>query len=284
MDPYEVLNLPLNAARTRACTVEQVRYNYKQLARQLHPDKRGPDVTQEDATYVFQVLTDAYKRVVADFELCRLDRMHDELKQGSQEAAAAAAATRPASFASNGGPQGGRAFKFSIAKFNRVFEDVRERPVDDRGYGDWMARNPASREQAEREERARLRKQMAIQKYRDPEPTPLGRSQIAFTELGRTRVKDYGGNGFSDYRIAHTTTRLADEQAKIEADMRKVSFDAFSKAREKADYTMTEEDHRAERWRQAERERFEQRRQRALSQQDRAMTEQFERANRLLLN
>lgn len=288
MDPYEILNLPANGARS--CTLEQVRFNYKQLARQLHPDKRPDTVSQEDATYMFQVLTDAYKRVVAEVERHRIERTHDELKRGAQDFFGGGGGVDPAAAAKfaggGGGGDGGKKQRFNIAKFNKVFEDVRVSAAEDRGYGDWMNKNPASLRQAEEEERARIARQTALQKYRDPEPTPLpGRCarQMTFTELG-SRRKDFGGVDFSDYRIAHTTTRLADEQARQQAEANRVSYEALKRERESATFEMTAADLRAEELRRSEQARLEERRRRTLERQDEVMTRQYERANRLLLN
>lgn len=285
MDPYDVLNLPPRSATAAACTIEQARYNYKVLARQLHPDKRAPGVTNEDATYMFQVLTDAYKQVVSDIERARVDRTHHELR--SDSASASGTGNGAGTLAH---PEGDS--KFNISKFNKVFDDIRQQPAEDSGYTEWMNKNPATLQQAQEEERARIAKQTTIQRYRDPEPTPLpGRaSSIPFTELGQTRNADFGkGHGgaqtfFSDYRIAHTTTRLADERAMQAAEAQRVSYEALKAARETATFEMTEEDQHMERLRNKERERLEMRRQRALKIQDKQMVDQYDRASRLLLN
>lgn len=284
MDPYEVLNLPPNSART--CTVEQVRHHYKALARQLHPDKRSPDVTQEDATYMFQLLTEAYKHVISEIERCRIDKTHTELKKAAMDAVGGVKPTSSAlqRFASNKGE------KFNLAKFNSVFENVSVKSESERGYSDWMRNVSASVETAEEEHQRRLRRQMQMQVYKDPEPTALPntsrstRNSISYTELGSTSVDDYGSDKFSDYRIAHTTIRLAEEDRKAQADAMQMSYESLKASRESANFAMTDQDVIAERMRAREKERAELRRRRALAQQDRQMQEMYEKANRLLLN
>ena len=64
-------------------TIEQLRYNYKVLARQLHPDKRR--VSAEQATEMFQVLTNAYRSLVELLEKRRADRTFLELRQGARD-------------------------------------------------------------------------------------------------------------------------------------------------------------------------------------------------------
>jgi len=276
-DPYEVLNLPPASLGGTSCTADQVRTNYKLLARQLHPDKRPPTVSQEDATYMFQVLTDAYKRVIADIEIRRADRTHLELKHMSRAAD------------DGGGGGGGDGTKFNIARFNSVFEEVRPTITDDRGYRHWMDTTPATQTHAEAVEQARLRKQGALQKYRDPDPMPLtGRQRTtAYSELGVARTRDYSGRvgevDFSDYKIAHTTTRLADPASKSRADAQVMSFDAIKQARENANFDMTDEEVQVEIRRKMDKEHAEIRRRQVLSRQDRIISDVYDRSSRLLL-
>ena len=52
---YEVLGVPHDA------TADEVKKAYRKLALQLHPDKRGADVTEDEANERFQRLVLAYK-------------------------------------------------------------------------------------------------------------------------------------------------------------------------------------------------------------------------------
>jgi len=313
-DPYEVLNLPPASLGGTSCTPDQVRTNYKLLARQLHPDKRPGNVSQDDATYMFQVLTDAYKRVMADIELRRADRTHLELKNMSRDGDGRGGDKRGGDGRGGDGRGGdgrggdgrggdgrggdgrggdGRGDdggqKFNIAKFNSVFEEVRPTITDDRGYRQWMDTAPATQTHAEAVEQARLRKQGALQRYRDPDPMPLtGRQRTtAYSELGVSRTRDYSGRAgevdFSDYKIAHTTTRLADQAAKVKADAQMRSFDAIKQARENANFDMTDEELHIEVRRKMDKERAELRRKQVLERQDRIISDVYDRSSRLLL-
>ena len=84
-----MLNLP-----RYGFTVDQLRYNYKIIALQLHPDKRPTSMSHEQATEAFQVLTAAYRQLMAELEGRRPDRSFDELKAGFTSSPAAS--DRPA--------------------------------------------------------------------------------------------------------------------------------------------------------------------------------------------
>lgn len=217
MQAHDVLNLP-----REGYTVEQLKYNYKALARQLHPDKRRGRMTAEQATEMFQVLTAAYRALLARFEEAGggrdgRERTHRELRDEARRhfdsaGGAPPPPTRMAAAAADH-QQGG----FNVARFNDVFEGNRlPDPVVDGGYGRWMS-------DTDPDDAARRRKdERRLQLARVVEPTPVAVSRrgcVAYSELGASGVEDYSradaaGQAiqFTDYRLAHTTSRLADER------------------------------------------------------------------------
>jgi hypothetical protein len=164
----------------------------------------------------------------------------------------------------------------------------------DGGYGDWMKRIQ-SQADVEAAEQARHRKQLQLQKYREPEAAgTFAKKQTAFTELGSSVVTDYGGRiergrvDFCDYRIAHTTTRLADPKDVLDAEANAKgglrSVEAIKAERENVPYDMTERDLRIHQRRQKEVQMQEERRMRQLSSLDRDIGKAHDVANRLLLH
>lgn len=289
LDAYAVLNLPKRALSLGSLRVEQVRANYKVLAMQLHPDKRPRGMTQEQATHMFQVLTNAYREVLGDLEMRRVDRPFEELRGEARQMSSGSSSSSSSKIAPLGTGK-----EFDFARFNKVFDEVRVRdPVMDGGYGDWMHRIQ-SQADVEAAEQERNRKQMQLQKYQEPEAMGMfAKKQTAYTELGSATVVDYGGRiergrvDYCDYRLAHTTTRLADPKvlkdaaARSQGDLR--SIEALKAERANVPYEMNDVDQRAYQRRQRELQRQEERRVNHLNSLDRAIGKAHDVANRLLL-
>lgn len=200
LDPYKVFKV------TKDFALDDVKRKYKRLAVKLHPDKNPGDPR---AAGLFQAISQCYQRLLEDYCARAADRQFSELKHESRAAAAMAAERAPA--AAHGGEQ-----RFDLETFNRVFEEHRQRDVLDEGYGRWMADTPAEKDVAER-----LRTRLAVTQHAG-HPTALQTTAPGTTyELGMQRVQDYSApvvssNGrraglvYTDYRLAHTTTRLVD--------------------------------------------------------------------------
>jgi curved DNA-binding protein CbpA len=282
MDPRDVLNLPSEF------TVEQLRHHYKALARQLHPDKRRVSDTQ--ATETFQLLTEAYRALLDGLERKRMqsqERSFSELREdarSSERAPDEAVRARPAKASVPVGS--GQAFDAS--RFNRAFDENRmPDPVVDGGYGRWMQETQPEqaarllREAQRRQHDDHQRRLGAVQVYREPEPLQLtNRSTVAYTELGATGVDDYSRGEvcarhsiqYTDYRLAHSTERLAEEEdfaAAVERTSRELrSMKALQTHRANISYEMNADDQRAYDAAQRAKEQRERDRMRALSRYD----------------
>lgn len=268
MDPYTVLNLP------RGFTLEQLKYNYKVLARQLHPDKCGARISREQATATFQVLTAAYRALLAEHEMRVADKPFYELRDRAREKR-----EEPQDVAGKS--------RFDLTRFNNVFDETRVGDEEfDNGYADWMTRtDPGDRREAERNRQ--------LVKYVEPEPVTVSRKGTAkYSELGTGRVKDYSRNDvvntsqavqFTDYRVAHTTSKLADEQswATLRPDFR--SIDELQSHRAAMPMVMTPEEASAQAARAAKAKAREDRRSIALIERDAAVAAHYERAHTQLL-
>ena len=269
MDPHDVLNLP-----REGFSRDQLKFNYKALARQLHPDKCK--MSSEAATQLFQVLTEAYRKLSDELDRKHVDRTFMELRDGARR-------DQPPDERANE-PVGKR---FNIEKFNRVFSENRlEDPIFDTGYGKWM--NETDPEVANKTGGRNLIR------YEEPQPMIFtNKSTVPYTELGATKMDDYSCTEtarhsiqFSDYRLAHTTTKLATEEeiraAEERAKKELRSVDVLKKHRAKISYTMSDADARREEQRAMEREDAERRRLASLSAYERTL-EQFEQRTKFLL-
>lgn len=282
MNPHEVLNLPPSGF-----TVEQLRHNYKVLALQLHPDKRNCSL--DIATQMFHVLTDAYRTLLSRLEARKEDSDFASLRQDflahrrqqEREAEAAEGGQR----SGEGGGKG-----FNVNRFNNVFAQNRvPDPVADAGYEQWMKENDPDNPATARKAAALIRRHRGD----EPEPTSTSRACIAYSVLGETGVVDYSGRlksravPYSDYRIAHTTERLATDEEFARAELRIArelrSVEELEKHRSGISYTMTEQEARQEQARARERDQSERQRMDALDAYDRMINEVHTRTTRLLI-
>lgn len=272
MDPHLVLNLP------HGFTMEQLRYNYKALAKQLHPDKSGGRLSAEQANATFQVLTDAYRALLADLARRTNDKPFDALRASARDHSHSQSVTGMVPPATK---------DFSIDRFNRVFDKNRMNdPVADGGYGDWIRNNDPERG-VPKDDAARNRQ---VIRYVEPVPVSMNRkSTVAFTELGVDRVDDYSrddatrhGIQFTDYRVAHTTTRLVDED--VGKDRKGFnSMEDIKSHRANLSYAMSDEDAQAYAERLQAEKLAEARRVEQQNMYDRRLEAHFERVHRKLL-
>ena len=201
-DPYKILCLD------RKFTLDQLRRNYKRLALQLHPDKCRLDV--DTATNIFQILTRAYKKLLHEYETQRVaDKTFDELK---------APYVDPSAPADNDQHDEQRrrqpvsSKNFDPEKFNAFFAQHRMKLPEDEGYSTWISESSSSTS-------SNIESRRDIIKHSHPEPVNIVKS-IAYLELGVDRIDDFSkppsstdrrnALQFTDYRIAHTTSKLVD--------------------------------------------------------------------------
>lgn len=293
VDPLDVLNLP------QEYTMDQLRYNYKLLARQLHPDKRvAHHMTPEQATETFQLLTWAYKILVERLEgrgtghdfhaLRQASRQHHQQQAPPDTAPSASSKRSGGNKASSSDKRG-----FNIDKFNRIFDENRlDDPVRDGGYGRWM-------EDADPDSKRNQLSMIAHSGRRaedEPIPVALGKSAFYTDIVAVGGVEDYSRHDlassknaiqYTDYRIAHTTARLADEDeisvATERAHREARNIEVLKQTRGNLSYTMSPQEEAA--WREKERRREEAERMRleAISSYDIMLDRFHQRTSRLLL-
>ncbi len=274
LDPYKVFKVPKDFA------LDDVKRKYRRLAVKLHPDKNPGDPR---AAGLFHAISHCYQQLLEDYCTRTADRQFSELKQESRAAAAMATERRPTQPASAAASEP----RFDLETFNRVFEEHRQRDVLDEGYGRWMQDTPAEKEVAER-----MRTRLSVSLHTG-QPTALQTTAPGTTyELGMQRVQDYSapvvsshgrraGLVYTDYRLAHTTTRLVDSD---DPDRIRRSFANVQQLQqhraEKRD--MTEEEAAEEAERQERERAAEEARLQRLRRRDVRAAQHFERVHSLL--
>jgi hypothetical protein len=127
-------------------------------------------------------------------------------------------------------------------------------------------------------------------KYTDPTPVTVSRRGcVEYSELGLESVNDYSrgdaarhGIQYTDYRIAHTTSRLVDE-AVNEGRKEFRTIDELQQHRATMSYNMNDSEAQAYADRKRAEEDSEDKRQRLQSQYDHRMKAHFERVHQSLL-
>lgn len=275
MDPYKVLELPKNF------TLEQLRSNYKRIAVQVHPDKGGSD-------YLFKAVTLCYQKLKKEHDLRKADALFYELREKAGEHTVRAPPLR-------------KGETFNADRFNKMFEEhkIADDEPSSEGYAGWMSRSDPRREDLDVknsigkfsldkfnrafESTPVSKDSRVLTRYRDPLPA----QQVVAAELGVQKIDDFSGhdaNGklvFTDYKVAHTTTRLVDPSS-VRARKEFRSVEDLQASREKVRYTMSEKErHMYEKARIKDEER-ERARVSALRQRDEFIERQYQKLTQLL--
>lgn len=282
MNPYEVLGMPQNF------TLEQLRDKYKTIAMKVHPDRPG------GSDYLFKLVTAAYKELVKNHASRMDDKQFQELKKESRRE------IQP--------QKEGKTSSFNINKFNRVFEENKlPDEAADTGYKEWMSRTqPAPQKQQVKVSKKLVNKfnidrfneafdqipasqsSKTITKYKEPAPMISSASRLTCTELGVDKVNDYSGDAqksglvFTDYKKAHTTTRLITPEMLKKGELKQLSLDHVEKERSSISYTMTDKEkdeyeRKLKNYEHKEKQRLE-----AIRKKDRLIEQQYMRLNNLL--
>lgn len=235
VNPYDVLGVGPNF------TWEELKAAYRRTALLVHPDKGGSEK-------LFEVVTESFRQLGEEYKFRQGGRHHHELKRDAEAYWADRGGPRgpppmpenPRGRAGAGGSAGPADF---LQRFNQTFEEHRLDDEDTaRGYADIMEKSTGRREDiavsrafegkySRKKFNAHFEKVTAPSEnaevivYREPEPLVSARG-MQFSELGAAGAKDFtvtaedaratGGLQYTDYKVAHTTTRLVDPRAVAE--------------------------------------------------------------------
>lgn len=237
-DPYSVLDLPHTP---HALNPEQVKANYKALARQLHPDKCGGRLSTQESTLAFQALTHAYRAVMEEVRACQAESIEHMRKSFVRFA------NGQMNQQEEGKGKGSNSNKKKMTpeQFNAIFEKERGRlghdPEVDSGYAKWMQDNDPDKAPPSIDNK----NQIIVR--RQPEPISMARCLVGVCELGIEQRSDFGNgaDGYMDYQRAHTSTRLVTDADIAVADINNKRFNdlkSYTSHREEHSGDFTEEE------------------------------------------
>lgn len=276
MNSYEVLGLPRNY------TLDQLREKYKAIAVKVHPDKPG------GSDYLFKLVTAAYKDLAKKHAARAVDKQFNELKLESKKG-------------KEDMPSQKDNQSFNLNRFNTVFESNRMPEDIDDGYKEWMSTHsscstvpnkPVKKFSIDRFNKTfddlPTHASKSVTKFKEPAPLTASSSKLICAELGVEKVNDYSGdvnNGslaFTDYKKAHTTTRLITHDMLKNGAHKQLSLDTIEKERGNVRFTMNDVEKDAYEAQLKSHETKEKRRQDAIRKRDRLIEQQFTRMNNLL--
>jgi curved DNA-binding protein CbpA len=185
-------------------TEEELKISYKKLALRYHPDR--PDGDKDK----FQLVTNFYMELLEDIKLKKEDKQFTELKMGSQDFITKQTSENK---------QNTKLNRFEPKLFNKIFEETKLEEEDD-GYKDWIESTPLPDKDIEKNSKLSgnfnstsfnktfedIEQPTDIVEYKIPEGV-FSSSSIQPQELGSLK-KNYTTNHYSDFKEAHTTTRI----------------------------------------------------------------------------
>ena len=284
INPYEILGV------TKNFTIEELKDKYKRVAKRVHPDRGG-------SQQLFNLVTLAYKKLVEEYKLKRINKQFNELKTDFSNYSDLQNNTqmRNSEFSK-------KQYQSSDFRdvFNKVYDNHKVHSAYDNGYGDFMIKSDGRREDIniskkinnmkqfnsafESEPLNNYNKRMIV--YKEPEALPSSSKTLKYTELGVGKVKDFSSStnnlDCTDYKAAHSMNRLADPRM-MNNRRNFNSIDDVHADRSNISYQMSEEDLRKQAIKQKKEQLRELRRQERQQQMDRQSQKNFERVNKLLL-
>ena len=193
----------------------ELKDKYKTYAMQTHPDKNNGNMKN------FQIVTNAYKKLIEIYKTQQDDKQYTELKNSSLSYLEDQSRTnkRNTKFDNK---------NFDVNKFNTIFSDNRIEDPSNQGYGDWIDSNKFDSDSITRRTdlntgnfnkyfNSDVKCGQELTKYRDP--SALEMNNFNSYKLGEDKVDNYSGKttsiSFTDYKEAHTTSRLVDPNTKF---------------------------------------------------------------------
>jgi len=244
-NPEQILGLSEGGVHSEI----EIKKAYRNLALKYHPDKGGSDE-------IFKILTKAYLYLLKKTNGANyVEKSFMDLK-GSFEKDFGAPTPQPSS----------RQDDFNVKNFNKIFEDNRLENDDfDYGYGDWKT------EDTSEEPKKIFNQQFTadvfnsvfnelktnnptqdVIVYEEPKPLMVS-NRFGYSDVDYKRSNDYSkeydiqdgssrqGIYYMDYKRAYTDTTLINPETVAKKQQFKDIEDA-QKAREKQDFTMTDEE------------------------------------------
>ena len=211
IDPYRLYGYD----KDQTIDLIDLKSKYKKYAIQTHPDKNNGDSTN------FNIINEAFKVLYEDYKLKQNDKQFTELKSGSQSFIETQTKTNSQNINVSKD-------NFNVNKFNTLYNDNRIGNAGDDGYGDWSKSNTFESEDIVRDTslttgnfnsifNKNVKVSDSVVKYTSPKELFMN-AENNCEELGVEKIDNYTGKSksinYTDYKEAHTTSRLVDPNTK----------------------------------------------------------------------
>ena len=282
IDPYELYGM----TRDKKIDITDLKSKYKKYALQTHPDKNNGE------THNFNIVNEAFKVIYEDYKLKENDKQYNELKNNSKSFIESQDKTnyQNKEMSSEDFSKG----NFNSTKFNTIFNENRIGNANDDGYGDWSKSNEFDSEDIVRDTTinkgnfnnmfdSNVKMPNKVVKFTSPQELFMNDDNNC-EELGVDKVDSYTGKSktinYTDYKEAHTTTRLVDPNTEYNTYN---SLDEVKAARSNMKDLSTEEIMEIE-LEKSKREEGEDTRLRHLLKQDTAHFENYNKIHNIMLS
>lgn len=303
-NPYEIIGV------SKRFTLDELKYNYKKVAKRVHPDRGGNEK-------LFKLVTLAYKQLLEIHKLKQINKEFNELKSDFQEFTTNQdnQQRRHRDLHRSSDRSSDRNSKKSSRNrqnqqdsngnfgdmFNKVYEENKIDDVYDRGYGDLMTESDANRPDIDIKKTVNSMKNFnqafdsapvskhnkKIIKYRDPIALPTSLKTLQYTEIGIDKLSDFSTETSNlscvDYKKAHSTSKLIDKNY-VRQRTGYNDIGGLEAERANIDYNMSEEDLRKQAYLKKKEQLKELKRLERLQQMDMMHQESFNRVNELMVN
>ena len=224
-------------------TMDELKMAYRNLSRRFHPDR--PDGNTEK----FQLITKAYMSLMEELKLKEDDKPFNVLKQESESFIQ----TQNANPRQNIKMKSGR---FDPKLFNKIYEENRLHDVSDDGYSGWITSTKLEEREIEKPKvfsenfninvfnnifEQQVKNTHELVEFKEPDAQNFDNFSNTSGLLGVDRIGNYGGGGFSDFREAHTTSRLVDHRYKQQLKPRVKTLDELKAERSNINKLTAEE-------------------------------------------
>ena len=307
-NPYEIIGV------SKRFTLDELKYNYKKVAKRVHPDRGGNEK-------LFKLVTLAYKQLLEIHKLKQINKEFNELKSDFQEFTTnqdnqqrrhrdlhrssdrnSDRSSDRSSKKSSRSRQNQQDFNGNFGDmFNKIYEENKIEDVYDRGYGDLMTESDANRPDIDIKKTVNSMKNFnqafdsapiskhnkKIIKYRDPIALPTSLKTLQYTEIGVDRINDFSTETSNlscvDYKKAHSTSKLIDKNY-VRQRTGYNDIGGLEAERANIDYNMSEEDLRKQAYLKKKEQLKELKRLERIQQMDMMHQESFNRVNELMVN
>ena len=299
-NPYEIIGV------SKRFTLDELKYNYKKVAKRVHPDRGGNEKLFKLVTLAYKQLLEIHKlkQINKEFNELKSDfqefttnqdnqqRRHRDLHRNSDRSSKKSSRSRQNQQDSNG--------NFGDM-FNKIYEENKIEDVYDRGYGDLMTESDANRPDIDIKKTVNSMKNFnqafdsapiskhnkKIIKYRDPIALPTSLKTLQYTEIGIDKLSDFSTETSNlscvDYKKAHSTSKLIDKNY-VRQRTGYNDIGGLEAERANIDYNMSEEDLRKQAYLKKKEQLKELKRLERIQQMDMMHQESVNRVNELMVN